>query len=116
MIESRNIVTLDGQNSLGTQGEQNSLANKSIRRIFKRYNKIMNNNRKNKNKNLLKMNNINKMNYNDLIISNEKNVNFNKLPNIISVYNKDKVHFFDPLVLDKFNNHYINKKLKTLDN
>ena len=116
MIESRNIVTLDGQNSLGTQGEQNSLANKSIRRIFKRYNKIMNNNRKNKNKNLLKMNNINKMNYNDLIISNEKNVNFNKLPNIISVYNRDKVHFFDPLVLDKFNNHYINKKLKTLDN
>ena len=115
IFESRNIITLDGSNSLGSLGEENSSGNKSSRRIHKRYNKIIRSNRKSKN--LLQINNANKIiNNNDLTDFNEKNVKTNnKLPNILSVYNKDKVHFFDPLVLDKFNNHYFNKKLKTLD-
>ena len=115
IFESRNIITLDGLNSLGSLGEQNSSCNKSSRRIHKRYNKIFRSHRKSKN--LLQINNVNKIiNNNDLTDSNEKNVKKNnKSPNILSVYNKDKVHFFDPLVLDKFNNHYFNKKLKTLD-
>ena len=115
IFESRNIITLDGLNSLGSLEEQNSSGNKSSRRIHKRYNKIIRSNRRSKN--LLQINNANKIiNNNDLTDFNEKNAKMNnKLPNILSIYNKDKVHFFDPLVLDKFNNHYFNKKLKTLD-
>ena len=42
-------------------------------------------------------------------------INIGKLPSILSLYNSDKVHVFDPLVYDRFNNQYFNKRLKTLD-
>ena len=42
-------------------------------------------------------------------------INNGKLPSILSIYNKDKVHVVDPLVYDRFNNQYFNKRLKTLD-
>ena len=45
----------------------------------------------------------------------KKEIKYNKLPSIISVYSKKDVHFVDPLVLDKFNENYFNKKFKTLE-
>ena len=105
-FESRNIVTLNGLNSLGEQSLSNS---KSSKKIFKRYNKIMNNNYK-KSKILLKLNKIN-----NNLIENEadlkeksKSIN-NRLPKIISIYDTDKVHFFDPLIFDKINVNYLLK-------
>ena len=113
LIGSRKIITLEGINTLGERSLVNS---KSSRKKFKRYNKIIkNNNIKSQNLKLLNKININsnpfcKDNQNLKIIT----IN-NKLPNIISIYNKEKVHFFDPLVFDKFNDHYNNNRLNTLD-
>ena len=66
----------------------------------------MNNNYK-KSKILLKLNKIN-----NNLIENEadlkeksKSIN-NRLPKIISIYDTDKVHFFDPLIFDKINVNY----------
>ena len=112
VFESRNIVTLDGLNSLG---DQVLFGSKSHRKIFKRYNKVINNNNYKKTKNL-KM--INKLNNSIGIkgIANDKIIKLdNKLPNILSIYNRDKVHLLDPLVFDKFNDQYFNKRLKTIE-
>jgi hypothetical protein len=37
------------------------------------------------------------------------------LPSIKSYNDKGKVHYFDLLILDKFNREYFNQKLKTLE-
>ena len=112
VFESRNIVTLDGLNSLG---DQVLFGSKSHRKIFKRYNKVINNNNYKKSNNLKLINKLNNslgLNgiLNDKIIKLE-----NKLPNILSIYNRDKVHLLDPLVFDKFNDQYYNKRLKTIE-
>ena len=102
-FESRNIITLNGLNSLGEQSLSHSKSNK---KIFKRYNKIMNDNSQ-KSKNLFQLNKINNLIANKVnTYENNENKN-NKLSNIISIYDNDKVHFFDPLVLDKFNSNFI---------
>ena len=109
IYENRNnVITLDGLSSLG---EDNNKSN----RKFKRYNKLLNDN----NKKLLKLKNINNNNNNNI---NSIKVNRNLIHsidklngNLPNIYNKEKVHHIDPLVLDKFNAHYYNRKLKTLE-
>ena len=60
-----------------------------------------------KSKNLFQLNKINNLIANKVnTYENNENKN-NKLSNIISIYDNDKVHFFDPLVLDKFNSNFI---------
>ena len=107
LFESRNIVTLDGLNTL----EDRTLSlSKSSRKIFKKYNYniiISNNNKKKFNYlNLLK--NIN----NNISPKKESKLIQNKLPNIISIYNKEKVNYFDPFIPDNYSH---NKKFKTMD-
>ena len=99
-----NIITLDGINSLGNQDLSKS---KSKRKKYKRFDKIMSNNKR-KSKNLLQINKFNSKSIGVINNINEKFETNNNLPNIISVYRKEKVHFVDPLVLEKFNNHYLN--------
>ena len=109
--ESRNnIITLEGFNSLGSQDLSTS---KSKRKKDKKDNKIINNNyRKSKKNSQINKNNSTSVNNNFKIKAEIFN---NNLPSIMPYYNKEKVHFVDPLVLDKFNEHYINNKLKTLE-
>ena len=116
MLENKNIITLDGPNTIINRDNYKSISNK---KKFKKYNKIMANNYRISRK-LFDLNKANKISDKSTGVQfniNEKaDINNNKLPNILSVYNRDKVHFVDPLVLDKFNDQYFNKKLKTLDN
>ena len=109
VIESRsnNIITIDGQNSIGNQDISNS---RSSRILPKKYNKVMKNNYRVSRK-LLQLS---KQNHNSAGADNLE-INIGKLPSILSIYNKDKVHVVDPLVYDRFNNQYFNKRLKTLD-
>ena len=104
---NNNIITIDGQNSVGNQDLFNS---RSSRRLPKRYNKVMNNNYRISRK-LLQLS---KQNHDSSGAENLERNN-GKLPSIPSLYNKDKVHVVDPLVYDRFNNQYFNKRLKTLD-
>ena len=104
---SNNIITIDGQNSIGNQDISNS---RSSRRLPIKYNKVMNNNYRISRK-LLQLS---KKNHNSAGAENLE-INNSKLPSILSLYNKDKVHVVDPLVYDRFNNQYFNKRLKTLD-
>ena len=111
--ESRNnIITLEGFNSLGNQDLSTS---KSKRKKDKKNNKIINNNYRKSKKN----SQINKNKNNSTSVKNNFKIKAeifnNNLPSIMPYYNKEKVHFVDPLVLDKFNEHYINNKLKTLE-
>ena len=111
--ESRNnIITLEGFNSLGNQDLSIS---KSKRKKDKKNNKIINNNYRKSKKN----SQINKNRNNSTSVKNNFKIKAeifnNNLPSIMPYYNKEKVHFVDPLVLDKFNEHYINNKLKTLE-
>ena len=111
--ESRNnIITLEGFNSLGNQDLSIS---KSKRKKDKKNNKIINNNYRKSKKN----SQINKNKNNSTSVKNNFKIKAeifnNNLPSIMPYYNKEKVHFVDPLVLDKFNEHYINNKLKTLE-
>ena len=111
--ESRNnIITLEGFNSLGNQDLSTS---KSKRKKDKKDNKIINNNYRKSKKN----SQINKNKNNSTSVKNNFKIKAeifnNNLPSIMPYYNKEKVHFVDPLVLDKFNEHYINNKLKTLE-
>ena len=111
--ESRNnIITLEGFNSLGSQDLSTS---KSKRKKDKKDNKIINNNYRKSKKN----SQINKNKNNSTSVKNNFKIKAeifnNNLPSIMPYYNKEKVHFVDPLVLDKFNEHYINNKLKTLE-
>ena len=109
VIENRsnNIITIDGQNSIGNQDINNS---RSSRILPKKYNKVMKNNYRVSRK-LLQLS---KQNHNSVGADNLE-INIGKLPSILSLYNSDKVHVFDPLVYDRFNNQYFNKRLKTLD-
>ena len=109
--ESRNnIITLEGFNSLGNQDLSTS---KSKRKKDKKDDKIINNNyRKSKKNSQINKNNSTSVKNNFKIKAEIFN---NNLPSIMPYYNKEKVHFVDPLVLDKFNEHYINNKLKTLE-
>jgi len=106
-IRSNNIITIDGQNSIGNQDLSNS---RSSRRLPKKYNKVINDNYRISRK-LLQLS---KHNHNSGGVDNLE-INNGKLPSILSLYNKDKVHVVDPLVYDRFNNQYFNKRLKTLD-
>ena len=111
--ESRNnIITLEGFNSLGNQDLSTS---KSKRKKDKKDDKIINNNYRKSKKN----SQINKNKNNSTSVKNNFKIKAeifnNNLPSIMPYYNKEKVHFVDPLVLDKFNEHYINNKLKTLE-
>ena len=94
-FESRNIATLG---RLNTQIGETLTLSKSSRKIYN-YNKIITNNNQKKTEYL---NSLNNNNYND------EKVLQNKLPNIISVYNKEKINYFDPFIY--------NKKYKTLEN
>ena len=109
VIENRsnNIITIDGQNSIGNQDLSNI---RSSRRLPKNYNKVLNNNYRISRK-LLQLS---KQNH-DSAGADNLEINNGKLPSILSLYNKDKVHVVDPLVYDRFNNQYFNKRLKTLD-
>ena len=110
--KTKNIITIDAVNSLENQDDSK---NKSSRKIYKNYNNVINNNYRISRK-LLQLNKLNNKSIGIQINLKEKaEVPNNKLPNIVSFYDKDKVHFFDPLVLDKFNDNYYNKKLKTLE-
>ena len=109
--ESRNnIITLEGFNSLGNQ---DLYTIKSKIKKDKKDDKIINNNyRKSKKNSQINKNNSTSVKNNFKIKAEIFN---NNLPSIMPYYNKEKVHFVDPLVLDKFNEHYINNKLKTLE-
>ena len=110
VIDSRNnnnILTIDDPNSMENLDILNNRAN---RRIPKKYNKVMNNNYRISRK-LLKLS---KSNNASIGVENLE-INNGKLPSILSLYNRDKVHVVDPLVYDRFNNQYFNKRLKTLD-
>ena len=104
---SNNIITIDGQNSIGNQDISNS---RSSRKFPKKYNKVMNNNCRISRK----LFQLSKRNHDSAGAENLE-INNGKLPSILSIYNKDKVHVVDPLVYDRFNNQYFNKRLKTLD-
>ena len=109
--ESRNnIITLEGFISLGSQDLSTS---KSKRKKEKKDDKIINNNyRKSKKNSQINKNNSTSVKNNFKLKGEIFN---NNLPSIMPYYNKEKVHFVDPLVLDKFNEHYINNTLKTFE-
>ena len=109
--ESRNnIITLEGFISLGSQDLSTS---KSKRKKEKKNDKTINSNyMKSKKNSQINKNNSTSVKNNFKLKAEIFN---NNLPSIMPYYNKEKVHFVDPLVLDKFNEHYINNKLKTFE-
>jgi hypothetical protein len=94
-----NIITLDGLNSLGDYD------------LTKRKKNIKNKRSLDK---MIDINHKQKINYKSIGIKNNKKIErmYRNFPNIISVYNKDDVSFVDPLVFDKFNNHYLHSYKK----
>ena len=95
ILPNKNIITLDGYDSLGNQYlEENS------KEIPKKYNKQLNMNKFLKFKNSF------------------KRANSNKAVNVIMNSDKNKVHYVDPLLYDKFNEKYFvnnHKRFKTLE-
>ena len=103
--ESKNVITINSPHSLRHKEVLNSRSNiiKS-----KKPNKSLNYNFRMPKKLL-------ELKKGDSFGVEKKEIKYNKLPSIISVYSKKDVHFVDPLVLDKFNENYFNKKFKTLE-
>jgi len=102
-IPKKNIISLDGYYSLGNK----YMLDDNPTQINKKYNKQLN---------------MNKLRKNGKLNSSDgkkplKKINSNKLINVLSCSNKDKVHLVDPLMFDKFNERYldINKRFKTLE-
>ena len=103
--ESKNVITINSPHSLRDKEMPNSRSNIIIN---KKPNKSLNYNYRMSKK-------LFELKKGDSIRVEKKEIKYNKLPSIISVYSKKDVHFVDPLVLDKFNENYFNKKFKTLD-
>jgi len=103
--ESKNVITINSPHSLRDKEMPNSRSNIIIN---KKPNKSLNYNYRMSKK-------LFELKKGDSIRVEKKEIKYNKLPSIISVYSKKDVHFVDPLVLDKFNENYFNKNFKTLD-
>ncbi len=103
--ESKNVITINSPHSLRSKEVPNSRSNIIIN---KKPNKSLNYNYRMAKK-------LFELKKGDSFRVEKKEIEYNKLPSIISVYSKKDVHFVDPLVLDKFNENYFNKKFKTLD-
>ena len=105
--QKNNVITLDGLNSLGDYDLSKN--KKPRRKIVRTLDKMID------------VNHRNKINYKSIgikINNNNKKTKkiYSNFPNILSVYNKDDVNFVDPLVLDKFNDRYINSYKKLSKN
>ena len=97
--ESKNVITINSPHSLRNKEMPNSRSNIIIN---KKPNKSLNYNYRMSKK-------LFELKKGDSIRVEKKEIKYNKLPSIISVYSKKDVHFVDPLVLDKFNeNNFTN--------
>jgi hypothetical protein len=103
--ESKNVITINSPHSLRNKDLPNSRSN-IIK--AKKPNKSLNYNYRMSKK-------LFELKKGDSIRVEKKEIKYNKLPSILSVYSKKDVHFVDPLVLDKFNENFFNKKFKTLE-
>ena len=108
LIHSRNLVNLDGQQ---LPEDKYILENISSN---KKYNKQLNMNKFRKFGKLSEINNKynNKKKILNKLIKRGKS---NKALNIGYEMNKDNIHLVDPLLFDKFNEQYINRRFKTLE-
>ena len=103
LIQNKNIINLDGCNSLGSK----YMHEESTQTSNKKYNKQLNMN---------KLRKVGILNYSESkkIKDIFRNKGMNKNINL----NRSKVHLVDPLLFDKFNERYYdnNKRFKTLEN
>ena len=103
LIQNKNIINLDGCNSLGSK----YMHEESTQTSNKKYNKQLNMN---------KLRKVGILNYSESkkIKDIFRNKGMNKNINL----NRSKVHLVDPLFFDKFNERYYdnNKRFKTLEN
>ena len=102
-FQKKNIISLDGYYSLGNK----YMLDDNPIQINKKYNKQLNTNKPRKNGKL----------YSSDGKKSLKNIDNNKLMNVLSCSNKDKVHLVDPLMFDKFHERFldINKRFKTVE-
>ena len=111
LINSRNIVNLDGQISLGDKYMIENIPS------YKKYNKQLNMNK------LVKFGKLSEMIININLKEDKNNVrnkiikrgNSNQVINFHYHLKKDGIHILDPLLFDKFNERYINKRFKTIE-